>query len=62
MPDGVVAEAVVEVAVCAEQVRRLQVSFTDIVDNGFPLIVKVGAAVNDDGFGGLVANDVAVLL
>ena len=61
-PDGVVAKAMVEVAVGAEQMTGCEVVSTDIADYGFTFILEISAAVNDDGFAGLVAHNEAVLL
>lgn len=60
--DGVHAKNMIHVAVSAEQVARLQLLFAHIVDNSLALGFIVGTAVNDDGFAGRIAHDVAILL
>ena len=52
---------VVEMGVRQEMGHRAQVVVGDVVGNGAALIVVVGAAVDDDGLAGVVADDVAVL-
>ena len=61
-PDGVVAEAMIEVGVRTQQVAYCQPVVVDIVDNSLTLLFEVGAAVDDDSLVAIVAYHVAVLL
>lgn len=57
-----VAEIVVEMSVCGEEVYGFQLAVGDVTLNGRALFVVIGSAVDDDTFATVVADDVAVLL
>ena len=52
----------IPVTVCGEEMTRFQPLTADIVDDGFSLILIVGATVDDDTLVGIVADYVGVLL
>lgn len=60
--NGVVAEVVVEVSVCDEEVYRLQVLIVDVGHKSFTLSLIVGSAVYDDALACFIADNVAVFL
>ena len=62
MPDGVVPEVVVEMAVGTQEMYGFQLVAGQIVDNCRSLGIIVGAAVDDDCFAGFVAHYIGVLL
>ena len=57
-----VAERVVEVEVCAEQVFDLEIIPFDVVGQLFLLGVVAASAIYDDAFTGVVGDDVGVLV
>jgi hypothetical protein len=57
-----VAEIVVKMTMCGEEVYGFQLLVCDVTLNGRALFVVIGSAVDDDTFATVVADDVAVLL
>ena len=60
--DGVVAKAVIQMAVGAEQVDRLQPFLVHIPDDGLTLCIVVGTTVNDDALTAVIAHHVGIFL
>lgn len=57
-----VAEIVVKMTMCGEEVYGFQLLVCDVTLNGRALFVVIGSAVDDDTLAAFVADDVAVLL
>jgi hypothetical protein len=58
----IIAEAVVQMAVSAEQTYWLQVLIVQITHDGLALAIEKGTTVNNNALPGLIADYISILL